>query len=314
MKIIILAGGFATRLWPLTEHRAKPLLPLAGQPIISHLVSKIPDEYEIIISTNKVFEADFLKWRGSFLHKNIEIFVEDSGAEHFKKGALGATALVIEEKQIQEDVMLLAGDNIFGFDMAAFIRQYQQKPFLAVYDVKDLEEAKKYGVVVTEGNKVVAFQEKPLEPKSTLVSTGCYIFPADCLSDIISYAKDQKDDLGGIFEYFMQQGREVDYYAFDTYWYDIGSFSAYIAAHKDLQKTVIKETQVCEIGSNECNGAVWIDQDSVLENSMIEDTIILGGSRIHNCHIRNCIIDENCELSNVDLQWKIIRKGTVIEG
>lgn len=314
MKVIILAGGFATRLWPLTEHNAKPLLPIAGKPIISHLVEKLSDEHEVIISTNKVFEAAFLKWRNSFPHKKIEIFVEDSGSEDFKKGALGATALVIQEKHIQEDLMLLTGDNIFGFELEDFIKEFRDSPILAVYDVKDLEEAKKYGVVVTKGDKVSEFQEKPAEPKSTLASTGCYIFPKSCLGDIVSYAKEKKDDLGGIFEYFMEQGRDVHYYAFDEYWYDIGSFSAYIAAHKDLQNKVIKEANVYEMGNTQCNGAVWIDHDSVIEDSTIEDSIILEGARIHNCSIRNCIVDEGCELSNVDLQWKIVRKGTVIEG
>jgi len=128
----------------------------------------------------------------------------------------------------------------------------------------------------------------------------------------VSYAKEKKDDLGGIFEHFMEQGSEVHIHSFDEYWYDIGSFSAYIAAHKELQQGIIKESDVEEKGQNLLQGAVWIDQHSVIENSTIENSIILGGARIRNCSIRNCIIDERCELSNVDMQMKILRRGTII--
>lgn len=93
MKCIILAGGFATRLWPLTENKAKPLLHLKDRPLVSHIVEKLPKDTEIIISTNAVFEDEFKKWTENFKDRNIKIFVEDSEGDEMKKGALGATAL-----------------------------------------------------------------------------------------------------------------------------------------------------------------------------------------------------------------------------
>lgn len=357
MKILILAGGFATRLWPLTEKKAKPLLPIAGKPIISHLVDLIPDEHEIIVCTNQVFEDDFLEWAKLYPHKNIDVFIEDSGSDDGKKGALGATSLVIQEKNIQEDLMLLAGDNIFGFGFEDFVSKYQGNPIVAVYDVQDLNEAKKYGVVVTDENKVIEFQEKPQEPKSTLVSTGCYIFPKETLKDIDFYAQDNADDLGGIFEYFMQQGKQVDYFSFDQYWFDIGSFQGYISAHVDLHGKVRGRDEVRGMGyeekksiphtsyfvpnnqtekyeqqgtrnkekppiphtsylvpNNQLHGAVYLGKNVTLKNSTIENSLILDNVTLENCCIRNCIVDRGSVIKNIDLQWKILREQTNIEG
>ena len=178
MKCIILAGGFATRLWPLTENKAKPLLHLKDKPLVSHIVETLPNDMEIIISTNAIFETAFNDWKKNFPNKNIEVFVEDSGSDEFKKGALGATALVIQEKNMNEDLMLLAGDNYFGFKIEDLINRFTSNPLLAAYDIKDLDQAKKFGVVVAKDGQAVEFQEKPEQPKSTLVSTGCFIFPS----------------------------------------------------------------------------------------------------------------------------------------
>lgn len=314
MKALILAGGFATRLWPLTEKRAKPLVYINGKPIISHLVESLPNDMDIIVSTNKVFEKDFLEWQRGFPDRNVEIFIEDSGSDDFKKGALGATALVIKEKNLDEDLMLLAGDNLFGFDMKDFIDSYKENPIIAVYDVKDLNEAKKFGIVITDEEKVIDFQEKPVEPKSTLASTGCYIFPKKNLEDVICYAKKNNDDLGGVFEYLLSQGETIHYFSFSNEWYDIGSFSAYISAHKSLQgeNHIIHDSVDYDDDSN-FFGAVFIAKETKIQNSVIENSIIMDGCYIENCVIRDSVIDKNCILSGIDLHSKIIRETTEIK-
>ena len=141
MRAFILAGGFATRLWPLTEKRAKPLLPLAGKPLLTHLVEKIPEGIGITVSTNSVFSDDFEAWKEDTRpayrpgrHKTqdtrIEILIEDTGHEDEKLGALGAVAKWITEEKIDDDVLLIAGDNYVGFSIEAFIDKYMGSPFL----------------------------------------------------------------------------------------------------------------------------------------------------------------------------------------
>jgi len=321
MKCIILAGGFATRLWPLTENKAKPLLHLKDKPLISHIVEGLPREMEIIVSTNAVFENEFKKWVTDYSDRNIKIFVEDSVEDEFKKGALGATALVIQslgsardDKMMDEDLLLIAGDNYFGFKMADFISAYQDCLMLAAYDIADLNAARKFGVVVVRDGKVVEFQEKPQKPKSTLVSTGCYIFPQKHLTDIVEYAKEKHDDLGGIFEYLLQKGVTIDVFSFKEKWFDVGSFEGYLKANRELlDNHIIENGHVEKVGINQLKGGVYLGDNVTIENSTLENAVVLKGCKIVNCVIRNCIVDEKSRLTNIDLSHKMIRQGSVIE-
>ena len=314
MKCIILAGGFATRLWPLTENKAKPLLHLKDKPLISHIVEKLPENTDIIISTNAVFESAFRKWAEQFPERKLKIFVEDSAGDEMKKGALGATALVIENEGIDEDLMLLAGDNYFGFEVENMLEKFSDNPLLAAYDIKDPEKAKKFGVVIQREGKAVEFQEKPENPKSTLVSTGCFLFPAKNLKDIVRYAKEKNDDLGGIFEYLISKGEEIDVFYFEEPWVDIGSYEAYLQANKDLLAgEVIEKEGVKQEGENKFIGGVYLDENVSIKGSIIDNSLILKNCRIDNCVIRNCVIDENCDLKNLDLSHKMIRQNSVIE-
>ena len=336
MKCIILAGGFATRLWPLTENKAKPLLHLKDKPIISHIADGLPSDMEIIVSTNAVFEEKFKKWAQDYTDRPIKIFVEDSFEDEFKKGALGATAMVIgqdpELNSGNEDLLLIAGDNYFGFKMPDFIDAYQGNPMLAAYDIGNLDAARKFGVVVantgpespvlrskttkdeSSGGQVTEFQEKPQNPKSTLVSTGCYVFPKKNLADIVEYAKQKNDDLGGIFEYLLQKGIMIDVFSFKGKWFDVGSFDGYLKANQELlDNQVIENGQVEKKGSNKLKGGIYLGSDTVIENSTLENAVILKDCKIVDCVIRNCIVDEKSDLRHVDLSHKMIRQGSVIK-
>jgi len=313
MKCIILAGGFATRLWPLTENKAKPLLHLKDKPLISHLADQIPIGIEIIVSTNRIFEQAFEKWKAGYPNRPITIFVEDSKTDEGKKGALAATALVIEEFKIKEDLLLIAGDNYFGFDMKDFIATYDNKPLVAAYDIGSREAARTFGVVVTNDNNVMEFQEKPENPKSSLVSTGCYLFPVRSLTDIVHYSREHNDDLGGVFEHFIKIGEIVRVFEFNEPWFDIGSFRSYIDANKKLiGNNVIQRDNVILDDNSRLEGSVYLGNNVKVINSILSDTIILDNCEIYNCVIRTSIVDENSHLKNIDLEAKMIRHDSDI--
>jgi len=312
MHVLILAGGFATRLWPLTIDRAKPLLPLAGQALVSHLVDKIPANIPIIVSTNAAFADDFKAWREKHSERNITIYIEDTDSDAGKKGALKAVSLVIDEFKIAEDFLVLGGDNFFDFDLQPFLQDGIESPFLAAHDIHDLEMAKKYGVVVSDGDKIIDFQEKPLEPKSTLVGTLCYYFPSEYLQDIHDAAEIMPDKIGGIFEYFLEKGYQPKVHAFKEYWNDVGSFQAYIDAHMFIGGSSIpeklKDTQLNNIFS----GVNYVEDGVEMKNVKLSNSIVLAGTSLENCSIEGSIIDNNCEFKNVDIHSEIIKRGTIL--
>jgi len=223
MKCLILAGGFGTRLYPLTLDWAKPLLEYKGKPIISHIVEKVPRKIAIMVNTNKKFEGDFHQWKQT-VNRKVEILVEEVLIEDQKLGAVGSLNFWIENKQITEDLLVVAGDNYFEFNLAEFIASYDGKHALvAIYDISDKGKARQFGVVQLDGHRIVGFQEKPTKPKSSLVATACYILPPRVFPLLHQYCQQgKKDNLGSFITYLVHRDK-VHAYTFTEFWLDIGS-------------------------------------------------------------------------------------------
>jgi len=223
MKCLILAGGFGTRLYPLTINRAKALLGYKGKAIISHILDKIPKNIDIMVNTNKKFEADFHQWQGT-INRKVEILIEEVLSEDQKLGAVGSLNFWIENKPIVEDLLVIAGDNYFEFALAQFIARYDGKHTLvAVCDIGDKGKASQFGVVQIDGHRIAEFQEKPAKPKSSLVATACYIFPQRIFPLLHQYCqRGKRDNLGSFIAYLIDKD-EVHAYPFTESWIDIGS-------------------------------------------------------------------------------------------
>lgn len=310
---LLLAGGFATRLWPLTEKRSKPLLPLAGKPLISHIIENLPAEIRLIISTNRAFETDFTKIQAHYPDRNIEIFIEDSGEEKEKKGAITATALAIDHFGIRSPLLLIAADNYFGFPMQRFLDAYVDNTLLAAVDIKSLEKARQFGVLTVEGKTLKSFAEKPENPSSTLVSTGCYLFSPKHLADIKTYAHQYPDHLGGIFEWLIRRSEPIDVFTFDQPWFDIGSFESYLLAEDALLPGTRVSSSATVTGS-QLGTTVEVGDRCTITNSTLERCIIFEDCVIRDSNLRACVIDKGCYIEGVDLTQKMIRAGTVIKG
>lgn len=325
MRAFILAGGFATRLWPLTEQRAKPLLPLAGKPLLTHIVESLPPEIPITVSTNAVFAPGFALWRKTH-PRPITIVVEQTRSDSEKLGALGAVAQWLRQEGIDDDVLLLTGDNYFGFSLKDFLAAYRNSiPLIAAQDIGDKEKATMFGVltVVAESGGsastrsiMTAFEEKPAHPKSTLVSTGCSILPSTTLPILLEYARHHPDNIGGIFEEFLRQGQRVDCFTFTEPWFDIGTYDAYLDATRALVPAghpVIHPTaMVDEESRRRCTGSVVIGAGTVVTHSSLSDTILFENCRVNDCILERCILDDRCTLHGTDLAGKMLRSGTTL--
>src|SRR5579883_1665915 len=178
MKVIILAAGYATRLYPLTLTQPKPLLPVAGKPMIDHVLDNLAGIQgidRVFVVTNAKFAEHFQKWsdayRASKTRLDFTIVNDGSTDDKNKLGAIGDLHLVLSHEKVDDDVIVVAGDNLFseplhGFGEAA---RKHNGPLLAVYDVGDLEEVKKYNSISVDANgRITFFEEKPKSPTSTL--------------------------------------------------------------------------------------------------------------------------------------------------
>lgn len=226
MKSLILASGFGTRLSPLTT-RAKALLEYRNKPLISHIVDKIPQDVDILVNTNKRFEADFRRWQAT-LDRPVTLCVEPVFTAKEALGAVGSLHYWIEAKGIAEDLLTIASDNYFEFDLREFISAYDGKNTLvAVHDLGDKSKASQFGVVKLDGSRITEFEEKPTKPESSLIAIACYIFPPRVFPTLSKYCEQgERDNLGSFISYLIDQ-EEVRAYMFRGVWFDIGSIDVY---------------------------------------------------------------------------------------
>ncbi len=228
MKCLILAGGFATRLYPLTINKAKALLEFRGKPVISHVVERVPRNIDILAAVNRKFEVDFKEWRKA-LDRPVELCIEEAVVEGQKKGAVSAIDFWIKAKGIKDDLLVIAADNYFEFDLGELLAKFDGKHALvAAYEVGDKEKACEVnkacqvGLVTVDGPRIARFDEKPDEPTSSIIATGIYVLPSRVFPLLSQYAGGSKrDNLGSFISYFLDK-EEVRVHVFTGVWVDIG--------------------------------------------------------------------------------------------
>ena len=235
MKALILAAGYATRLYPLTLNKPKPLLKVANKPIIEYIIDKIKkiDEIDqIYIVTNNKFKPEFDKWlqeHNNTSNKPIKVLNDGTLSNEDRLGAIGDINFTITEENICDDLLVIAGDNLFEFSLTELnkIKHEKNASVMAVMDLKDPAKiANKYGNIVTnEHNKIVDFEEKPTEPKSSLAAAATYLFSKEALEEIEICLKENPnlDAPGNLIKHLITK-QPVYSYIIEGRWFDIGSF------------------------------------------------------------------------------------------
>jgi glucose-1-phosphate thymidylyltransferase len=233
MKALILAAGYATRLYPLTENQPKPLLKVAGTPIMEYIlqkIHKIDTITEVFVVTNNKFHQHFIDWNKSY-QSNIPITIVNDGtmSNEDRLGAIGDINFVIKNHSIQDDLMVIAGDNLFGFSLQNFVNHFKEtaSSTLALLDLQDVERVRnKYGVGILDGTKIVGFEEKPSEPRSTLAATACYLFTKYDLPLVSNFAEQSDADAPGNLIPWLVECSKMHGFVFTDHWFDIGSLEA----------------------------------------------------------------------------------------
>ncbi len=243
MNVLILAAGYATRLYPLTLNKAKPLLEVAGKPMIEWVLDNlapIPDLEKVYVVTNNKFAADFQNWADEYVKRqpklNFKIVNDGSTNDSDKLGAIGDINLVVTRENLaQSDLIVVAGDNLFSEPLAEFAEEAKKsQAMIATYDVGDLEAIKKYNNIETDAHGVVThFEEKSQHPKSTVTGIALYYFSKDTVSMFSTYiAAGNNPDQPGRFIQWLYQLKPVHTYQVKGTWFDIGSKETLEEANK----------------------------------------------------------------------------------
>lgn len=236
MKGVILAAGYATRLRPLTDDVPKHLLPVGGRPMLDWVldrVREVPEVDALHLVTNSRFAPAFSRWAESH---SVTVHDDGTTSNEDRLGAVGDLQLVIEEARLDDELLVLAGDNLFEFSLPRFVEWWRAKsqPSSAVplHDVGDLELATHYGIADTDAeDRIVRFVEKPSDPASTLASTLVYLLPPEHVSLVGTYLDEgQSPDNAGSFLGWLAQREPVYGYRFDGAWYDIGDLAQLLEA------------------------------------------------------------------------------------
>ena len=249
MKAIILAAGYGTRLVESAQNcddkelkdlltkTPKPLLPVYGKPLVEHTIGqllKIGTVDEIIIVTNAKYFEQFEKWKKGFACcVKIKILNDGTTSNETRLGAIKDIDLAISLENINDTLLVIAGDNYVTFDIKKFAEFFKEKKstVMAVRDIGDKTTAKKrFGVVeINEENRIVGFEEKPEEPKTSLTATAVYILRRDHIKLVQIYNEENiEQDAPGFFLQWLH--KKVDVYAWEfpaDQYKDIGNLDSY---------------------------------------------------------------------------------------
>jgi len=243
MKAIILAAGFGTRLKPLTDKTAKPLLPIAGHPIIDTIIKQIHTISaidEIIVVSNKKFYSSFESWLAT-VQSSIKITIINDGTtdNSNRRGAIGDTLFAIDHLNIQDDILIIGGDNIFTFDLSIMYDHFKKLGnTIALYDVKRLELVKLYAAVeMNDESRVLSVTEKPDTADTTLVSVCIYMYSQSILNRFRDYSNsNQNIDQIGNFAAWLCHIEPVYGCILEGGWFDIGGFESLSQAEAYFEK------------------------------------------------------------------------------
>jgi glucose-1-phosphate thymidylyltransferase len=227
VKALVLAAGYATRLYPLTLDKPKALLEVGGKPMLDRVLERLQamGVDETIVVTNAKFTPHFEEWARD---KGAVAIVNDGTTSNDDRlGAIGDIGFVVEELQLDDDLVVVAGDNLFGEDISGFAGYGRDvdAPVIAVHDVGNLALMHEYNQIeIDDDGRIVFFEEKPANPRTTLSGVALYYYPRHTLPLIREYlAEGNNPDQPGRLVQWLYPRTSVYTWRLPGEWYDIGS-------------------------------------------------------------------------------------------
>jgi glucose-1-phosphate thymidylyltransferase len=239
MKAILLAAGYATRLYPLTKDTPKPLLPVAGKPTIEYILPHVLaiDDIDIVyIITNDKFYQRFVAWKKDFdrrqpTDKKIIIMNDGTSTNENRLGSIGDIDYVISQTGLDDDLLMIAGDSLFDFELDGMIHYFHEKKssVLCAYRTGDTETLRRRGVIkIDESNRLIDFEEKPEHPISDIAVPAIHIYRKESLKLFGQYLSEGNNpDAPGYFVDWLYKREPIYAYFFTGNCYDIGNAESY---------------------------------------------------------------------------------------
>lgn len=241
MKAIILAAGYATRLYPLTLNTPKAMLPIAGVPMMDYLVREmalIPSLSEIHIVTNHKFAAQFEAWchqaesEGRYPSLRFAVWDDGTTSNDDRLGAVGDMQYVIERAALDDDVLVAASDNFFTFPLKRFTDEFERqgRDLLLAGRIDDTDTLRRFAVATLDASgRVCTLVEKPQDPPSDIGVYALYLYRRDTLPLVARYLDEGGlPDSPGLFpEWLCRTGHELGAYLFEGECIDIGTPDSY---------------------------------------------------------------------------------------
>lgn len=244
MKALLLGAGYGTRLYPLTKNRPKPLLPIGRKPMVEWILDRIlpcPGLDGITLVSNARFANAYEDWRKKYkCPVPVAILNDGTTSNEDRLGAVGDIHFVIKEAHIDDDLLVVAGDNLFEFDVSKMVAAAREKgPTVCLKDLTGAGSLiSQYSVVsLDKSSRITSFEEKPARPKTSLISICLYYFPKATLPLIDKYlaAGHNKDQPGWYIQWLVKQIPTFGY-VIDGLWFDIGDIDSYNKANELFEK------------------------------------------------------------------------------
>lgn len=243
LKALILAGGYATRLYPITLDISKPLLKIDNSRAIIDFslqeFKKIDGLNKIIVVTNNKFYRDYVRWKNKLrIRKKVTIVNDGTRTEMSRLGAVGDIYYAVRKIKIDSDLLVIGGDNIFDKGLSGFIKFAREKSpsvSIGIYNVRRKSIARRYGVVkINRDQRIMEFKEKPRQPPSANIAMCMYYFPKETLKFFREYLNRLKldTDKAGNYIRWLLSKCKVYGFKFGGLWLDIGQIDTYSRAQK----------------------------------------------------------------------------------
>ncbi|MDE2769443.1 MAG: sugar phosphate nucleotidyltransferase [Chloroflexota bacterium] len=239
MQALVLAAGWATRLGTITGGGPKHLLPIGSRTVIDFVLDRlgaVPEIEHVTVITHHVFFPLFMEWAAARPGRPpVSVMSDGTTSLDTRLGAVGDMAYFIQESGIDDDLLVVAGDNLFDFDLASVARTARHDFVVGLYDCGSLKLAPLYGVVEIEDGVVTSFVEKPEHPRSTLISTVVYGIPRQRLGVVQAYLEAGGDpDKSGDLIAWLHTRERIFGQVFSGRWIDIGSPDEYARAQAEF--------------------------------------------------------------------------------